>query len=95
MLTTCFADSSGAGLLDVLASAELLQQGGEAMCQKIASTLLTHFSSNSQVQLRSALLSLLLCIRISFHMLDQLLRHNTDIVKLPGFSNAQESTSWP
>ena len=49
----CAAEPSGAGLLDVLADAELLQQAGEAVCETIASTLLTAFSRPTHVRLRA------------------------------------------
>ena len=51
--STCAAEPSGAGLLDVLADAELLQQAGEAVCETIASTLLAAFSRHAHVRLRA------------------------------------------
>lgn len=45
----CDAGPSSAGSLDVLANAKLLQQGGEAACEKIGSTLLAHFSQHTEV----------------------------------------------
>ena len=52
-LDFCGAESSGAGLLDVLANAELLQQAGEAMCEAIGSTLLTAYSRHLHVRLQA------------------------------------------
>lgn len=52
-LNYCCADSSSAGLLDVLANAELLQQAGGAMCEAIASTLLTAYSRHLHVRLQA------------------------------------------